>query len=105
MGERGGSEGEGESAEVSLKCLLREHRVCQEGCRGAGREQGEIPAEGEGGGRALAGPRVAGQVWCWGREWGVGGQELEAGRSEKVDKEGPGPGGEGAKPEGLDFLL
>ena len=60
---------------------------------------------GRGGGRALAGPRMSGQVWCWGREWGVGGNELEEGRSEKVDQEGPGPGGEGAKPEGLDFLL
>ena len=65
LGERGGSEGEGESAEVSLKCLLREHRVCQEGCRGAGREEVEIPPEGEG----VAGPwQVPG---CLGR-CGVG---------------------------------
>ena len=35
----------------------------------------------------------------------MGGNELEEGRSEKVDQAGPGPGGEGAKPEGLDFLL
>lgn len=75
MGERGGSEGEEESAEVSLKCLLREHRVCQEGCRRAGREQGEIPAEGEG----VAGPW---QVPGWLGRCGVGaGSGVWVGRS------------------------